>query len=254
MSSYTFKEDCNGNGWLAKGNPNSGILYLYKNTLSEELASAIDKGIVNKEAQSGYRHGEAIPSPKCEFLRIKQGMRNNLGSIDPDTELGEAIVYALAFKLFSTQNPIQKERYFEAFIQTTHGLAYLALDPLYSGKNHGEYLYSIDGVNPESVVDNFIKEETINLINIHGAEIFDKLSQLTKIMITKRSEIEPESESIVRIIGGLAKKLDRVPYKKEVKEIWLKERTNRSERQFTRNLKSLGFEWLPIAPKGKNNF
>jgi len=236
MNKYTLHEVEDGNGWTATGEYNSGQILFVK--CSENAAIIM-----------------VSESPKCEFLRIKQGIKNDLELLDIESDLGEAMIYALVFKYLPNELSYKEAYYFCAFIGTKLGRKYLLSDYKNTGyDNHDKAPFILEDVNHTTVINHFIKEEVIKLVDIYGCEAFDKLNFLTKLITTKRSVIEPECESIINIIADLVKKLERVPYKKEVREIWLNERTNRSERQFSRNLKSLGFEWLPIAPKGKNTF
>lgn len=269
--------------WLADGGPNTGVIRLMRMPPHPArnqcpVFSQLTGVTYMSKATEAFVFVSVKPSPKSEFLKIRQGMTKNKEWFDLDNLNVEALVYALAYKFApSRSEEYIRDGYYEAFIHAYSKAIYESIktrpigdltklerieeelgDEVFDKRKKGraerdEQSKEVndDGEDLSSFnVESFLSSEIMGLVDRMGPVAFEYLSQLAKAIVCKRSDLDPEMKVILDIIKEIVRAKERVPCKKEVKKIWFAQDQERSEDKLKRGLKLLGFSWLPTAVRG----
>jgi hypothetical protein len=103
-------------------------------------------------------------------------------------------------------------------------------------------------------IKEFIGERIADEIEIYGSKFLFKIAELSRCIESKQVCLNKEEKDFLDAVSVSTNKVEKVPFQKEVKLLWLQGRIGRTEEHFRRVRDKLGFSWLPAGTRGKSAY
>jgi len=207
---------------------------------------------------SGKKEAHANTHPLCWFSTICQGVRNEaLKNFILDAEGGfSLIVILLAINLMPEKPEYFRESLIEAYFDHPKSrLTRIQISNIYDdewGAKYGEPSFFVFEKQLQHCFIRSLKK---------GSEGLVLLAETAKIIESKNrslkqggnpADLTKSDADFVRCVEQATEETEDIPTQKEVSKRWISQRKGRTQDQFKKIKKRLGFDWLPAGKRGEN--
>lgn len=217
-------------GWTARKNAFSGSIF------------AVTDG---RYTASGKFKATAMESDTARFSTIQQGKKGNSLLEKGSAGLPSIWLYMLAIMSY----PERPEFLREQMIDTLMSHPNFHMQRVIFDKRHKD---KDGGSTPFDYIKKYIGERITFGIEVYGSPFLFDVAELSRCIEKKEYSTNKEERDFLEAVSSSTDEVEKVPFQKEVKLLWLQGREGRTEEHFRRVRNKLGFSWLPTGTRGKS--